>query len=179
MKAFSLVTVPPTVVTETCASPSDPAGVTAVIFVADTTTTFVAATAPIFTLVAPKKFVPVIEMAVAPKVEPVVGVMAEMVGDGVTYVNALVLIAVPPGVVTATLCAPAIPAGVFAVICVGDTITTLVAAAPPTVTLVAPVKFVPVIVMAVAPVVGPVIGLTDAMVGAGPAAMTVANVHAT
>ncbi len=38
--------------------------------------------------------------------------------------------------------------------------TTLVAATPPTFTLVAPVKFVPVMVIAVPPLDGPEVGLT-------------------
>ena len=53
--------------------------------------------------------------------------------------NALGIVAVPPGVVTATLCAPAMPAGVMAVIDVSLK-TTLVAAMPPTVMLLAPKK---------------------------------------
>ena len=73
--------------------------------------------------------------------------------------------AVPPGVVTATLLAPALPAGVTAVMLVAETTTTLVAATPPTVTLVAPVRFAPVIVIAVPPIVKPNVGLTDVRVG--------------
>ena len=45
------------------------------------------------------------------------------------------------------------------------TTTTLVAATPPTVTLVAPVKLVPVIMKAVPPKVVPEVGLTFLMVG--------------
>ena len=56
--------------------------------------------------------------------------------------------AVPPAVVTDTLCAPAVPAGVSAVIWVAETTTTFVAATAPTFTLVASVKFVPVMVIA-------------------------------
>ena len=80
--------------------------------------------------------------------------------------NALGKLTVPPAVVTATLCAPAVPAGVTAVIDVALTTTTLVAATPPTVTLLAPVKFVPVIVKAVPPNVEPDVGEMLAMVGA-------------
>ena len=68
-----------------------------------------------------------------------------------TYVNASAALAVPLGVVTATLCAPTVPAGVTAVMLVDETTTTLVAATPPTVTLVAPVKFAPVIVIGAPP----------------------------
>ena len=68
--------------------------------------------------------------------------------------------------VTTIVLAPAVPVGVTAVIEVALETTTLVAATPPTVTLVAPVKFVPVIVIAVPAVNGPDDGLTLAMVGA-------------
>lgn len=74
--------------------------------------------------------------------------------------------AVAPAVVTDTLCAPAVPAGVSAVIDVDETTTTFVAATAPTFTLVALVKFVPVMVIAVAPVMGPELGLTLEIVGA-------------
>ena len=70
---------------------------------------------------------------------------------GTTYVNAFVAVAVPPDVVTTTLFAPTVPAGVTAVTLVDETTTTLVAATPPTVTLVAPVKLAPVIVIGVTP----------------------------
>ena len=75
--------------------------------------------------------------------------------------------AFPPGVVAVTLCAPAVPAGVTAVMEVELTTTTLVAAAPPTVTLLAPDKLVPVIVNAVPPDVGPLVGAMLVMVGTG------------
>ena len=79
--------------------------------------------------------------------------------------NAFVNVAVPPAVVTATLFAPAVPAGVTAVTLVAEFTTTLVAATPPTVTLLAPVRFVPVIVIDVPPRVEPLVGLTDVIVG--------------
>ena len=81
--------------------------------------------------------------------------------------NAPLLLALPPAVVTATLCAPAVPVGVTAVMLVALTTTTLVAALPPTFTLVAPVKLVPVMVIVVPPRVVPEGGLTLEMVGAG------------
>jgi hypothetical protein len=49
---------------------------------------------------------------------------------------------------------------------VEETTTTLVAATPPTVTLVAPVKLVPVIVIAVPPAVEPDVGEIDVIDGA-------------
>ena len=67
--------------------------------------------------------------------------------------------------VTDTVFAPAVPAGVTAVTVVAFTTLTEVAATPPIVTELAPVKFVPVIVIAVPPVVDPVFGLTDEIVG--------------
>ena len=67
--------------------------------------------------------------------------------------------------VIATLFAPAVPAGVTAVMLVAETTTTLVAATPPTVTLLAPVRFVPVIVIAAPPIVEPLVGLTNVRVG--------------
>ena len=85
---------------------------------------------------------------------------------GVTYINALGKVAVPPAVVTEIFFEPAVPVGVTAVIDVSLTTTTLVAATPPTVTLDPPIKFVPVIVIAVPPVVSPTFGLTDEIVGA-------------
>ena len=81
--------------------------------------------------------------------------------------NAFAFEAVPPSVVTDTDFEPAVCAGVRAVSVVALVTDTLVAATPPTVTVVAPVtKFVPVTVISVFPVVGPVAGLTAATVGA-------------
>ncbi len=91
---------------------------------------------------------------------------------GATYVNAFVAVAVPLGVVTATFFAPIVPAGVTAVTLVEETTTTLVAATAPTVTLVAPVKLVPVIVIAVPPAVEPEVGVIDVIVGSGSGVLT-------
>ena len=162
-----LVAVPPAVVTATLLAPTVPAGVVAVMEVALTTTTLVAKAPPIFTLVAPVKLVPVMVIVVPPVVGPEVGLTFVIVGSGVMYVNALALVAVPPAVVTATLLAPVVPAGVLAVTEVLDITAMFVASMPPTVTLVAPVKLVPTTVMVVPPVVGPEVGLTLRMVGSG------------
>ena len=67
--------------------------------------------------------------------------------------------------VTATLLAPAMPAGVTAVMVVVEVTFSAVAATPPTVTLVVPVRFQPVRVIAVPPIVEPLVGLTDVIVG--------------
>jgi hypothetical protein len=62
--------------------------------------------------------------------------------------------------------APALPAGVVAVICVPLTTTTLLAAAAPNVTVAPAAKFVPVIVTAVPPAAGPLFGDTLRTIGA-------------
>jgi hypothetical protein len=61
--------------------------------------------------------------------------------------------------VTVTVTAPALPAGVLAVIWVPLTTATFVAAAVPKVTVAPAAKFVPVIVTDVPPDVGPLFGL--------------------
>ena len=68
---------------------------------------------------------------------------------------------------TTTLTTPAVCAGVVAVIWVDDTNVTLVAAVPPIVTAAGVVRFVPVIVTEVPPVVRPVEGDTLVRVGFG------------
>ena len=87
-------------------------------------------------------------------VGPAFGLIEEIAGT-VKYVNPPASVAVPPGVVTETDFGPAVPAGVVAVIVVEFTTATEVAEAVPTLTEVAPVRFVPVIVMEVPPVDGP------------------------
>jgi hypothetical protein len=67
--------------------------------------------------------------------------------------------------VTVTVIAPALPAGVVAVIVVLLTTTTLVAAVLPNVTAAPVAKFVPVIVTAVPPATGPPLGDTLLTVG--------------
>jgi hypothetical protein len=71
-----------------------------------------------------------------------------------------------PLTVTVTVTAPALPAGVVAVICVALTTTTLVAGAAPNVTVAPAAKFVPVMVTAVPPAVDPPFGDTLVTVGA-------------
>ena len=87
--------------------------------------------------------------------------------DESKYVNPPTSVAVPFGVTTTISIAPTEWAGDKAVIAVDETTTILVAATPPTVTLVAPVKFVPKIVKAVKPVVCPELGFTKEMLGVG------------
>ena len=169
------VLVPDSVVTNTLAVPAAPAGVVAVIDVALTTVTEVAATPPIVTTVASVKFVPVMVTLVPPRVVPLVGDTAVTVGaggGGVTKVNSVFAAFVPLGVVTRTLAVPAAPAGVVAVMLVALTTETPVAATPPMVTAVAPVKFVPEIVTLVPPKVVPVPGAIAVTVGAGGGGVT-------
>ena len=88
-----------------------PAGVFAVIVVAFETITFVAATPPIFTLLAPVKLVPEIVIEVPAVRGPDDGLTDAIVGAA-TYTKALALVAVPPLVVTETSFEPADPTGV-------------------------------------------------------------------
>ena len=76
--------------------------------------------------------------------------------------------AVPPGQVTTTFCAPSdVPAGVVLVIEVAELTVKLVTGIPPIVTEVAPVKFVPVIVAVVPPAIDPLEGEIEVKVGGG------------
>ena len=103
------------------------------------------------------KFVPVIVTDVP--TTPLVGVKDETVGAGIKVNPANV--PVPPGVVTDTL--PDVPAATTAIILVGDTTVNDVAAVPPKLTAVAPLKLVPVIVTTVA--TEPETGLNEEMLG--------------
>jgi hypothetical protein len=146
-------------VTVTSTAP-DPAGEVAVIDVALVTVNVLAAVPPKLTAVAPVKLVPAIVTEVPPAAGPEDGLTRVTVG-GVTYVyRSLVLVAlVPPGVVTVMSTVPAAPGGAVAEIWV-ELFTENVAAVPPKLTPVAPVKPVPLIVTVVEPVVGPDVGLT-------------------
>jgi len=130
-----------------------------------TTTTFVAAVLPNFTVAPVAKFVPVIVTAVPPATGPLFGLTLLTVGTS-TYVNPLARLPLcDPTLVTVTVTAPALPAGVVAVMLVLLTTTTFVAAVLPNVTVAPAAKFVPVIVTAVPPAVVPVFGLTLVTVG--------------
>jgi len=151
------VAVPPGVVTVIL--PVAPEATTAVIVVELTTVKEDAATAPKLTAVAPVKFVPVI-VIVAP-VAPLFGVKDVIEGDAINIKPDND--AVPPGVVMLTF--PDVPKPITAVIVVAFTTVNEDAGVPPKATPLAPVKFVPVIVM-VAPDAA-VAGVKDEMVGAG------------
>jgi len=155
-------------VTVTVTTPALPAGVVAVIVVLFTIVTPVAAVPPNVTVAPAAKFVPVIVTAVPPATGPLFGLTLLTVG-GAMYVNPLARLPLPPPVfVTVTVTAPALPAGVVAVIVVLFTTVTPVAAALPNVTVAPVAKFVPVIVTDVPPPVEPLFGLTPLTVGIGP-----------
>ena len=67
--------------------------------------------------------------------------------------------------VTVMSTVPALPAGDVAVICVALTTVKLLAAVTPNLTVVAPVKLVPVMVTSVPPLVGPLVGVIPVTVG--------------
>jgi hypothetical protein len=151
-------------VTATVTAPDVPAGVVAVIDVLLTTTTLVADTPPNETVSPVAKFVPVIVTDVPPAVVPLDGDTLVTVGCA-TYVNPLVRLPLWPPDVTVTVAAPAVPAGVVAVIDVLLTTTTLVADPLPNVTVAPEAKFAPVIVTDVPPAVVPLDGDTLVTVG--------------
>ena len=124
----------------------------------------VAALPPIVTAVAPVKLAPVIVTLVPPAAGPLVGEILLTVGTA-TYVNRPLPVTLPPAVVTTTSLAPAVPAGVVAVIVV-ELLTENVATLPPMVTAVAPVKLVPVIVTLVPPESEPLVGEILLTIGA-------------
>jgi hypothetical protein len=128
------------------------------------TTTSVAAVPPNVTVAPVAKFVPVIVTAVPPAVVPLFGNTPVTVGI-TTYVNPLARLPLCPLTVTVTVTAPALPAGVFAVMDVPLTTTTPVAAVPPNVTVAPVTKLVPVIVTEVPPLVVPLFGATPVTVG--------------
>jgi hypothetical protein len=126
-----------------------------------------AALEPRLTELAPVKFVPVSVTVEAAK--PLVGLKLVSVGGEAVTVKVATLVAVPPAVVTLHL-AEAAPAGTDAVICVAE-FTVKVAVTEPSLTELAPVKFVPVNVT-LAPT-GPLDGEKPDTVGAGGGAVTV------
>src|SRR5437773_3771016 len=139
----------------------------AVIVVAETTVTAVAALPPSVIVAPGAKLVPVMVMTVPPVVEPFVGATPVMGGGGPTYENPFARVALcVSGLVTTTFTAPAAWAGVVAVIVVAETTVTAGTAVPPSVTVAPGARLVPVMVMTVPPVVDPVVGATPVRVGA-------------
>jgi hypothetical protein len=82
-------------------------------------------------------------------------------------VKAVGLEPVPRVVATETATMPGAWAGVVAVTLVGDVTWTAVAVVEPNMTVVVPVRWVPVMVTLVPPVVDPVVGVTDVTAGPG------------
>jgi hypothetical protein len=126
---------------------------------------FVAALPPKVTAVAPVKPVPVMLTLVTLETGPYVGETELTVGATI-YANPPALVPAPPGVVTVTSFTPAVPAGVLTLRWVSSFTVRFVAAFPPKVTAVAPVKSVPVMVTFVTPASGPEPGETEVTVGA-------------
>ncbi len=131
--------VPPGVIIDI--TPVVPLATTAVMLVALTTIKEVAAVPPKLTAVAPVKLVPVM-VTVAPLAADD-GVNELILGEGIK-VKLFEEFAVPPGVVTDII--PLVPIATTAVILVALTTVKEVAAVPPKLTAVAPVKLVPVMV---------------------------------
>ena len=159
------VPVPPAAATATFTRPGAWAPVVPMIVVAFTTFNAVTATPPIVTPVTPVKFVPVMVTGVPPACGPIAGTTFVTVGAAM-YVKREFAGLVPLGVVTTTLRAPAVPAGVVQMRLVAVMELKPVAAAPPMVTPVAPVRFVPLIVTTVPPAAGPLPGEMPVTVGA-------------
>src|SRR3984885_10680082 len=131
-----------------------------------TTTTLVAClrVSKISTVAPAAKFVPVIVTAVPPSVDPLFGLTLVTVGV-TTQANPFAGLPPCPFTVPVTVTAPALPAGVVAVIVVLFTTPTLVAAVAPNFTVAPAAKLVPVIVTAVPPAAGPLFGATLLTVG--------------
>jgi hypothetical protein len=155
------------VVTETVTLPGAWAGDVAITLVGDVTCTAVAVVEPKVTLVVPVRWVPVRVTLVPPVVDPEVGVTDVSVGTGVTNVKAVFFCPLPCVVRTDTVTVPAACAGVVAVTWVADVTCTPWAVVAPNMTLVVPVRWVPVRVTFALPVVDPDVGATAVTVGAG------------
>ena len=157
-------------VTTTLTAPAAWAGVVAVMEVALTTFTPVAAVPPKLTVAPDKNPVPVMVTAVPPAVEPEVGETAVTVGAGfaVLYVYPLVRVPLCPSLlVTTTFTAPTAWAGVVAVIELPLTTFTPLAAVPPKLTVAPDKNPVPAMVTEVPPALDPAFGETELTVGAG------------
>jgi hypothetical protein len=167
-------------VTVTSRSLAERAGVTAVIVVAFTTLTPVAATPPKVTVAPLTTFVPVMVTEVPPVVGPSSGETLEIVGDAPWYVKALGWVMLPsPSTTTVTFTAPGACAGVVAVRVEEFTTSTSVASMPSKRTVVSPSsKLDPVIVTVVPPAAGPALGETLEIVGAAAWALSVATSQA-
>jgi hypothetical protein len=104
---------------------------------------------------------------VPPVVVPEVGVSDVTMGAGVMKVKAAVLVTVPCVVSTETFTLPAPWAGVVAVMEVVLTTLKLAAVVAPNLTFVVPVRWDPVMVTVVPPVVEPEAGVSEVTLGGG------------
>ena len=170
------VPVPPAVVTEILTVPAACVRVTALMVVGPVTVKLAAVVVPNLTAVAPMKPVPVTVTVTPPLVVPVPGVNEVMVGMGATYLKWLVDVAVPPTVVTETVTVPATCDLVTALIVVELVTVKLAAVVVPKLIAVAPVRLVPVMVTVTPPLVVPVPGVNEVMVGAATNLKSVAEV---
>ena len=144
-----------------------PAGEVAVIWVDELTVKLAAAALPKLTAVAPVKLLPVMVTVVPPDAGPPVGLILVTAGT-VMKVNwsAAEVALVPFGVVTMMSFVPLGNAGVITVIWVSELTVKLGAPDGPNPIDVAPVKLTPVMVTAVPPDVGPLVGLMPVTIGA-------------
>ncbi len=157
--AANTALVPSGVVTVMSTTP-DPDGASAVIDVADSTETLVAAVDPNETPVASVNPVPVIVTVVPPPDGPVAGDTEVTVGAAAAYVywSAATAALVPAGLVTVTLTVPSACAGAVATTAESLSTMTLEAATVPNDTAVTPVRLEPVMVTDVPPPFGPELG---------------------
>ncbi len=160
--------MPPAVVTVMSTVPALSAGLTALIWVSEMTVYKAAAALPNFTADAAVNPVPDIVTDVPPATVPWFG-LTDVTMGGTTKVNwsAADVAEAPLGSVTVISTVAALSAGLTAVICVAELMVKEVAAVAPKLTPVARLKFVPVTVTDVPPVVGPEIGLTAVTVASG------------
>src|SRR6204780_1488472 len=134
------------------------AGDTTVMVVALTTVRSVPARGPKVTPVAPVKPWPVMVTVVPPVDGPELGEILVMTGEEKVKLSAGRGALVPSGVMTWTAATRADSAGDTTVMVVSLTTVRSVPATVPKTTSVAPVKWVPVMVTVVPPLVGPVLG---------------------
>jgi len=153
-------------VTTTSLLPPLRAGAVPVISVLPTTVLLRISAPPIVTLVTSLKFAPVIVTLRPPTMGPAMGLTATTARP--TYVKHPVQWPADVPDNTTTSRAPgAVVGGAVPVIIVALTTVRLVISLPPIVTLLTPVKFLPVIVRLVPPARGPLAGLTASTIGGG------------
>lgn len=161
--AGDVADVPALFVTVISTLPDPPDGAVARKLVPDETVTLEAERVPKWTVDCAVKFVPV-TVTTVPDAPPD-GEIDATVGTPYPKRSALDVADVPKEVVTVTLTDPALPAGDVAVMEVDELTVTDEEAVDPKSTVVGATKFVPVIVTAVPPEVGPAEGLNELTVG--------------